>query len=132
MRTARARHAHGAYLQELPRALQWLREELLPELAWPLIARAFPHLLAGDHLLPHLDLPTDGKGGKGGEGDATGDGVMDGGCAAPGGDARAAIRVSEAFVVRTARAEPLAALPRSPPAVATCQRPARTVTAATD
>jgi hypothetical protein len=90
MRTACARHAHGIYLQELPRALQWLREELLPELAWPLLARAFPHLLGGDHLLPHRDLP---PGGDGGGGD---------GCAPPGADARAAIRVSEAFVVRPA------------------------------
>ena len=79
---------HGT-MQELPRALQWLREELLPEHAWPLLARAFPHLLTGSHLLPHLDPTSDQP--PGGHG----------GCAPPsGGDARAAIRVSEAFVVR--------------------------------
>jgi len=78
-------------LQELPRALQWLREELLPELAWPLVARAFAHLLTGDHLLPHLE-PGD-RDLEPGDRDRSAGGAR-------AADARAAIRVSEAFVVK--------------------------------
>ena len=52
-------------VQQLPQTLRWLREKLLPEIAWPFIAHAFDFALRGG-----------------------------------GGDARDAIRVSEAFVVK--------------------------------
>ena len=64
-----ARHAShpttDVPVQQLPQTLRWLRERLLPEIAWPFIAHAFDFAL------------------------------RDGG-----GDARDAIRVSEAFVVK--------------------------------
>merc|ERR1719491_1484215 len=66
-------------------------------MAWPLLARAFPHLLTGDHFLPHLGLLADHDR----DHDVPPGGDGDGGCAPHGGDdARAAIRVNEAFVVK--------------------------------
>lgn len=65
----------------LPETLQWLRETLLPDIAWPFLAHAF------GFALPEGGSGTDGSKGVAGDG-------------ARAGDARGAIRVSDAFIVK--------------------------------